>query len=100
METFNNDTKHDEMYKTHHKNRFSVIVKSPIDFESPGEKFCNNQRKYEEDDDSFEESELWDLVDESLRKDQDLINEIGVEFFKIGSGEFTDLMFIDKLIIK
>ena len=26
------------------------------------------------------------------------LNEIGVEFFKIGSGEFTDLMFIDKLI--
>ena len=36
---------------------------------------------YEEDDDSFEESELWDLVDESLRRDQDLINEIGVEFY-------------------
>ena len=28
-----------------------------------------------EDDDSFEESELWDLVDESLLKDQDR-NEI------------------------
>ena len=28
----------------------------------------------------FEESELWDLVDESLRRDQDLISEIGVEY--------------------
>lgn len=26
------------------------------------------------------------------------LNEIGVKFFKIGSGEFTDLMFIDKLL--
>ena len=26
------------------------------------------------------------------------LNELNVEFFKIGSGEFTDLMFIDKLI--
>lgn len=26
------------------------------------------------------------------------LNEIGVKFFKVGSGEFTDLMFIDKLL--
>ena len=35
---------------------------------------------YDEDDDSFEAEELWDLVDESLRQDPDIINEIGEEF--------------------
>ena len=35
---------------------------------------------YDEDGDSFDAEELWDLVDESLRKDPDVINEIGVEF--------------------
>jgi hypothetical protein len=35
---------------------------------------------YDEDDDSFDAEELWDLVDESLRKDSDIINEIGAEF--------------------
>ena len=33
----------------------------------------------------------------SYRAAQEL-NEMGVKFFKIGSGEFTDLMFIDKLL--
>ena len=32
-----------------------------------------------------------------LQSTQEL-NELNVDFFKIGSGEFTDLMFIDKLI--
>ena len=35
---------------------------------------------YDEDGDSFEAEELWDLVDESLRTDPDIINEIGEEF--------------------
>ena len=35
---------------------------------------------YDEDGDSFQAEELWDLVHESLRKDPDIISEIGQEF--------------------
>jgi|TARA_B110000503_G_scaffold109207_1_gene163306 hypothetical protein len=34
----------------------------------------------DEDADGYEAAELWDLVDESLRTDPDIINEIGEEF--------------------
>lgn len=35
---------------------------------------------YDEDGDSFQAEELWDLVHESLREDPDIISEIGQEF--------------------
>lgn len=35
---------------------------------------------YDEGGDSFDAEKLWDFVDESLRQDPDIINEIGEEF--------------------